>query len=604
MKKQLLLFFFSLFVLFSTHAQIHTSPQMIRLAVTQLSEENYNNEITEETIELLKKELGVPLEVTYYSIEDFVNAIKNGMADIAISGSGLYRLCLDYGIKELVTTASDQAPNPNHSAAALFLKRKDRKDIQNLEDLKGKTASATRPLSITGLIMSYGEIAAHGYDPYSFFKDVRFTMYPMSAVIENVLNGSADVGFIWSCYYEELKRRNYPDIDKVEPFLVKNDNKLSCLHSTEVYPGHTVSVTPSASPDIAKKVTQILLNMPKTSQYGFYWTVGTDFHALDTLFKNTKYGPYSYLRDWTFRRIWEEYDVLVILFGLTILFWLVYTIRVKGILKAQQIRLERAIDKQRIAQSDALKKGYRIQSLERLGAVQQLSSMLAHELKQPLAATQYYLESLINRLDKKSLDEQLLKSTLQKIHALNVKSSNLIDHVRSYSKKAVVKRIKLDVNETIESTFQNLQGSEIITQRVSIVKEIPHEKIFLYADRLEIELVLLNLLKNSVEATSSRSTPAIIFTLRKVTKDSKEGIEITVTDNGPEISEEVFLSLMSPMNSTKQEGLGLGIAIVQRIAEAYGGSLKFQRVKPCGLKAIVTLFNSTIGQQICNTKGS
>lgn len=295
---------------------------------------------------------------------------------------------------------------------------------------------------------------------------------------------------------------------------------------------------------------------------------------------------------------------MVILFGLTILFWLVYTIRVKGILKAQQIRLERAIDKQRIAQSDALKKGYRIQSLERLGAVQQLSSMLAHELKQPLAATQYYLESLINRLDKKSLDEQLLKSTLQKIHALNVKSSNLIDHVRSYSKKAVVKRIKLDVNETIESTFQNLQGSEIITQRVSIVKEIPHEKIFLYADRLEIELVLLNLLKNSVEATSSRSTPAIIFTLRKVTKDSKEGIEITVTDNGPEISEEVFLSLMSPMNSTKQEGLGLGIAIVQRIAEAYGGSLKFQRVKPCGLKAIVTLFNSTIGQQICNTKGS
>lgn len=199
----------------------------ITIGVSGLSEGNHNNEIIKSTILWLKEHLkDYEIKIKHYSVEDFYNAVRDGEIDFSLCSAGLYRASERFGIKDIATTAFTNGPDPNHNSSSLIIARKDRNDLQTLSDLKGKIAVGTRPLSITGLIMGLGEIAAHGYDPDRFFSEIKYTGYPMHKVVKEVVDGKADVGFLWACYYESLMTSKHPDLEKIKPINLKPQDAL------------------------------------------------------------------------------------------------------------------------------------------------------------------------------------------------------------------------------------------------------------------------------------------------------------------------------------------------------------------------------------------
>ena len=98
-------------------------------------------------------------------------------------------------------------------------------------------------------------------------------------------------------------------------------------------------------------------------------------------------------------------------------------------------------------------------------------------------------------------------------------------------------------------------------------------------DSFEIELVILNLLKNAVKAAESENQPQV----EVLVEDQRDRWLVTVSDNGPEISDERFAKLGKPTKSDKQEGLGIGLSIAVEIIENHGAHMNFQKRTPHGL---------------------
>ena len=250
--------------------------------------------------------------------------------------------------------------------------------------------------------------------------------------------------------------------------------------------------------------------------------------------------------------------------------------------------LKNAVEAERQVQKESRKRGERIQALERLGAVQQMSSMLAHELKQPLSAIGYYIDSLIDRQEKKTLDEQTLIKTLRKVSDLNTQSSEVIDHVRQYAKKTNVKRERINVEKVVRAAVENVLGNQGVNTSIDMDIE---RGLFFKANRLEVELIVVNLLKNALEAVKSVASPRIVIQIKSINDDTRCGMCLSVSDNGPELSPEQFERLTQPFSTTRSDGLGLGIAIVLRMAESYGGRMQFRQMSPNGLLSEVFLYD-------------
>ena len=111
------------------------------------------------------------------------------------------------------------------------------------------------------------------------------------------------------------------------------------------------------------------------------------------------------------------------------------------------------------------------------------------------------------------------------------------------------------------------------------------ENLFVYADPLNVDLVLMNLLKNAEEAVRNQQNAEIKVEIKNAGADAF----VIIEDNGPDMTDDQFASLRNLGQSSKKDGLGLGLAIVRELLEANGGSLKLVRIPSGGLRCIASL---------------
>ena len=111
------------------------------------------------------------------------------------------------------------------------------------------------------------------------------------------------------------------------------------------------------------------------------------------------------------------------------------------------------------------------------------------------------------------------------------------------------------------------------------------ENLFVYADPLNVDLVLINLLKNAEEAVRNQQNAEIKLEIKNAGADAL----VIIEDNGPDMTDDQFASLRNLGQSSKKDGLGLGLAIVSELLEANGGSLKLVRIPSGGLRCIASL---------------
>lgn len=205
----------------------------------------------------------------------------------------------------------------------------------------------------------------------------------------------------------------------------------------------------------------------------------------------------------------------------------------------------------------------------RMAAAGEMAGALAHELNQPLTALSAYAaacEILINRGERgESLDQALRGMALE-----SARSGQVVRRLRDFFRTGDTKLESVTLEEIIKPIVAQYQEKAQQNNIRFELSDIPN--LNLLVDRLQIQVVLRNLLANAFEAVSDLDQPTRLVKLR-CDPLADDQVAITVEDNGPGLSKEIAESLFKPFHSTKSSGLGLGLVISRAIAETHGGSL-------------------------------
>ena len=200
-----------------------------------------------------------------------------------------------------------------------------------------------------------------------------------------------------------------------------------------------------------------------------------------------------------------------------------------------------------------------------------MSSMIAHELKQPLATVSNYSRGLLRRIERGSADKDTIVKILKEIEYHTERANDIVDHVRSYAKPHEVKREEHDLRDIVAKTVATFEKSGRTTVPVIVEGE---RHALVEADDWEIELALLNLLKNSADAFTEihpamRDEDEDVIRIR--IEDHEDTWWIRVIDNAKLVDESFTEQFFQKLETTKAHGLGLGLSIVSSLAERHAG---------------------------------
>ncbi len=555
----------------------------IRVGISEFAEYSVNLPIIPATVRLLEDVLGKEnVEAKVYSVANLQAAAKAGQVDVILSSAGTYRrLAIEgAGVRDIATVVSTRAKNPNFADGSVFFVKKDRDDINVIADLKGKTIAATHQYAFSGWQTALGELLRRNLPYESFFGGVIFKGHDMPFVVTAVENSEVDAGIVRACFLEDM------DIDMSQFKILDpmpNAGKIDCIRSTELYPNWTFSTLPSTSPEDSRRIAAALLSMPPIEN-GLHWSLATDFRAIDQLFLDLKIGPYEYLKTFSLWRFIHEYS-LFFTAALTLMIALIlHSATVSRLVRRRTKQLEESLERERALEEETHIAQARYSALQKIGIVGQMSSIIAHELHQPLASISMYCYGLLRRIENGNDDVEKTRQSLEKMAAQTQRASDIVDQVREYS-KGRRERSAQNVCAIAKLAVESIRKSTRRSQ-VEIVYQEPKESFWIEANALEIELVVVNLLKNAVDANAGRTGAYVELTIAR----TERGIRLTVIDNGAPISDENWESiLLHTVRTTKQQGLGLGLSIVCSIVEDLGGRVIFNRPTDGGLRIDVLL---------------
>ncbi len=504
-----------------------------------------------------------------------------GALDLFISSSGLYRRFLNRGLRDIASVMGPHISNPNEAEGTAIVARRDRLELSSIESLRGLKLAANMPEGFTGYLAGLREIAEAGHDPEGFFSAVDFVGHNQAKVLDEVLAGRADIGFVRACTLEDLIAAAPQYQNAFRIIHPRVDAGFGCLHSTALYPSWTAVVTKSMNPADAARAAAAILQMPPTKE-GLRWGIATDFSQVDRLYQTLEIGPYAFLRTWTLSRFWEEYKTWIVAAMLLIAGLAVHGWRTEALVKKRTAELERSMAAERGAQRRAAELSERMQTLQKAGVIGQISSLIAHELGQPVGAVRLYAHGLLRALEAGG-DKASIAQTVERIDRQAARAQTIIEHVRSYAKSKGSRRQTVDFTALLAEAVKNFS----LTSRggwAKVTLENAPSPLWVRADPLELELAVVNFLKNAAEAARSAADPQILVVLESA--PGAEALRLTVADNGPALSDDFFRKLSAPFDSTKSDGLGLGLSICRSIAEAHGGAVSFVREGPLGGLAV------------------
>jgi PAS domain S-box-containing protein len=208
--------------------------------------------------------------------------------------------------------------------------------------------------------------------------------------------------------------------------------------------------------------------------------------------------------------------------------------------------------------------------LLRLSTVGEMAAGLAHELNQPLAAITNYAKGCARRIVSSVGKPSQIVPALEEIAAQAMRAGDIIRRLRNLSRKGEVRREPVDVNEIVREVarFVDAEAHErAVDLQLDLAPQLPQ----VCADAIEMEQVILNLVRNGLEAVSGVEAGARELLLRTTAAD--ETLEIAISDTGEGLAADVAERMFDPFFSTKPGVLGMGLSISRSIVEAHGGRL-------------------------------
>ncbi len=232
---------------------------------------------------------------------------------------------------------------------------------------------------------------------------------------------------------------------------------------------------------------------------------------------------------------------------------------------------------QEIAERERMQKELRVaeqtvQQSSKLAALGEMSAGVSHELNQPLAAMKTYLAGARLLLQRGRSEEAL--SSFQRIDDLIERMGAITRQLKSYARKGGEAFEPVDLRLALSSALAMMEP-QLRNRRIHLTRNAPRHPVMVNCDRIRLEQVIINLLRNAIDATKSVKEPAIAITV-----SSGAHAYLSVRDNGPGVSD--MEKLFEPFFTTKKpgEGTGLGLAISSGIVADFGGRLTAHNVEP------------------------
>ena len=244
---------------------------------------------------------------------------------------------------------------------------------------------------------------------------------------------------------------------------------------------------------------------------------------------------------------------------------LVLVLTVTGLIAGQSVTERRRAEAQLRLHRESLAR------LTRLGSLGELAAGVAHEVNQPLTAAGVYMRLVADSIRSGNANTAEAAETAKKAVAQVDRASEVIRRLRALVRLDRSNRTSFSFERIVKQTIELCQPDldrVSVTARYHPVAAVPPVMV----DSLQIEQVLLNLVRNSVEAISnSGSLHGSILIEAKLA--SSEFVEVWLLDSGPGFSREQIDNGIPPLSSTKPEGLGIGLPLCKSIVEAHGGRL-------------------------------
>ncbi len=212
---------------------------------------------------------------------------------------------------------------------------------------------------------------------------------------------------------------------------------------------------------------------------------------------------------------------------------------------------------------------------ERLIALGEMSAGIAHELRNPMAVIAGYL-ALVSK--KSAVPEQkIIRDVVAEINGMN----RIIDDLLTFARPASLNRVRINIRELIEGCVANVLQAKGNEARATTVLDLPELEVFL--DEVLMRQALTNLVQNAVEAMPEGGT----LTIRGMST-SRE-LSLTITDTGTGIPRDTLKKIFLPFFTTKDTGVGLGLALVHKIVLSHGGRIDVQSSEGQGTTFTVVL---------------
>ncbi len=237
----------------------------------------------------------------------------------------------------------------------------------------------------------------------------------------------------------------------------------------------------------------------------------------------------------------------------------------------------RDISRRRNAEEDLAASQDRLKELQseivhvsRLSAMGEMAATLAHELNQPLAAMMNYAQASRRLLQTSEAEgAERLRDLMTKAVAQATRAGDIIRRLRSFVAHGDVERSLDDISDVVnEASALALIGAraEGVETTMALAADLPEVVL----DRVQIQQVIVNLIRNSLDATMGQEQRTVAIR----TGLGEHGmLEVSVADNGPGLDPAVAERLFQPFNSSKEDGMGIGLSISRTIVEQHGGRI-------------------------------
>jgi len=246
------------------------------------------------------------------------------------------------------------------------------------------------------------------------------------------------------------------------------------------------------------------------------------------------------------------------------------------------------ITKRKLAEEKAARLTVELNQMSRRNTMGEMTATLAHELNQPLASIANYCRGSLRRLEQDGGGDTAIREAITRAAEQAERAGGIIHNISDFIRGREAARDEFSVNTIVEEVIP-VAIHEANRADIRITTRLSPAVPSILVQAVEIQQVVLNLVKNAMEAAATRPDGKGEVRVSTGYDKTRKCVFIRVNDNGPGVVEEIAAKIFEPFFSTRADGMGMGLAISRSIIERHGGSLTLRRAKSPGASFEVCL---------------